>query len=274
VRRRILIAPALAVVASGCGGSGSDRPTTVSQGSKVADPPRQVVVPAPLPPLPQVRPSGPLIGAPHIRSPYVRVANKDDNAANLASAVVTFGFGQLPPYIDRAEFRLLPFEIGRPGTPGETNYRAYRLTVPHTRLVLDTAMTSAQSRAEVRRDAQRMRVDVTLDGRHVGRPESYWVYYRNNGPQICRIYFPDDLSSLQMAVNSMVWRPLTPGRHRLRVVVRRQLPPAREPARFVTDYVLRVLRRAPNAHEIALAPDESKPPPVDRTPLTFRLPTH
>src|SRR5262249_10789686 len=101
----------------------------------------------------------------------------------------------------------------------------------------------------------------------------YWVFYRNNGPQICRIYFPDDLSSLQMAVNSMVWRPLRPGQHRLRVVVLQQLPPSRQPARFVTDYDIRVLSRPPNKREIAIAPDESLPRP-DRTPLTFRLPTH
>src|SRR3954451_7760714 len=105
------MAPALAAVASGCGG-GSHTAVTVSQGSKLADPPRQVVAPAPLAPLPQVRPRGPLIAAPQIRSPQAAVP-MDDNAANLASAVVTFGFGQLPPYIDKAEYRLLPFEVGR-----------------------------------------------------------------------------------------------------------------------------------------------------------------
>jgi hypothetical protein len=274
VRRRILIAPALAVVAAGCGGGGSSSSTsTDAQGAKHADPPRQFVAPAPVPPLPQVRPSGPLIQPPAIRSPFKKVVDKDDNAANLASAVVTYGFHQLPEYIDRAEFRLLPFEIARPATPGVTDHQVHRLTVPHTRLVLDAAMTSAQSRSEVTRDVGRLRVDVSLDGRHVARPETYWVYYRNNGPQICRIYFPDDLSSLQMAVNSMVWRPLTPGRHLLRVVVLQQLPPARTPARFVTDYHIRVLNRPPNKREIAIAPDESLPPP-DRTPLTFRLPTH
>jgi hypothetical protein len=273
VRRRLLIAPVLAVLGTGCGGGGSDSTTTSSQGARHADPPRTVVAAAPLPPLPPVRPHGQLIGSPAIRSPFKKVESKDDNAANLASAVITFAFGQLPIYIDKAEFRLLPFEIGRPVTPGATTHVTHRLTVPHTRLVLDTAMSSAQSKAEVVRDVQRMRVDVSLDGKHVARPEQYWVYYRNNGPQICRIYFPDDLSSLQMAVNSMVWRPLTPGRHTLRVEVDQQLPPTRTPARSVTTYVIRVLNREPTRAEQAIAPDESAPPPVDNTPLTFRLPT-
>jgi hypothetical protein len=274
VRRRLLLAPALAALATGCGGGGGSDPTpTSTQGAKRADPPRLVVQPAPLPPLPPVRPRGKLIGAPAIRSPFQKVENKDDNAANLASAVITFAFGQLPIYIDKAEFRLLPFEVGRPVTPGVTTHVTHRLTVPHTRLILDTAMSSAQSKAEVLRDVQRMRVDVSLDGRHVARPETYWVYYRNNGPQICRIYFPDDLSSLQMAVNSMVWRPLTPGRHTLRVVVDQQLPPSRTPARSVTTYVIRVLDREPTARERAIAPDEEGPKPVDNTPLTFRSPT-
>src|SRR5205814_1359203 len=37
----------------------------------------------------------------------------DENAANLASAAVTFNFGQLPEYIDKAKSRLL-----RPLSPG------------------------------------------------------------------------------------------------------------------------------------------------------------
>jgi hypothetical protein len=275
VRRRLLIAPALAVLATGCGGGGSDSSSQTSTlGAKRADPPRAVVQPAPLPPLPPVRPRGKLISAPQVRDPKTKFADKDDNAANLASAVITFSFGQLPIYIDKAEFRLLPFKVGRPVTPGVTTHVTHHLTVPHTRLVLDAAMTSAQSRSEVRRGVQRLRVDVSLDGHHVARPETYWVYYRNNGPQICRIYFPDDLSSLQMAVNSMVWRPLAPGRHVLRVVVDQQLPPARTPARSVTTYLIRVLDREPTPAEQAIAPDEDGPKPVDNTPLTFRQPSH
>ena len=201
--------------------------------------------------------------------------DKDDNAANLASAVITHAFGQLPIYIDKAEFRLLPFKVGRPVTPAVTTRVTHHLTVPRTRLVLDAAMSSAQSRAEVLHDVDRLRVDVSLDGKHVARPEQYWVYYRNNGPQICRIYFPDDLSSLQMAVNSMVWQPLAPGRHVLRVAVDQQLPPAAVPAHSITTYVIRVLDREPTAAERAIAPDEDGPkPPADNTPLTFRKPTH
>jgi hypothetical protein len=265
VRRRLLIAPALAVLATGCGGDG---------GSSDSTQPPAAVQKDLLPPLPPVRQRGRLLSSPVIRDPQQKVADKDDNAANLASAVITFAFGLLPIYIDKAEFRLLPFQVGRPVTPGVTTHRTHRLTVPHTRLILDTAMSSAQSRAEVLRDVQRMRVDVSLDGEHVAKPERYWVYYRNDGPQICRIYFPDDLSSLQMAVNSMVWRPLTPGRHVLRVVVVQQLPPAAVPARTVTTYLLRVLKREPTAAERAIAPDEDGPRPVDKTPLTFRHPKH
>jgi hypothetical protein len=264
VRRRLLIVPALAVLATGCGGGAGHSTQT-----------RAVVQQPLVPPLPPVRPRGKLITSPEIRDPRKKVADKDDNAANLASAVITNAFGQLPIYIDKAEFRLLPFKVGRPVTPAVTTHVTHHLTVPHTRLVLDAAMTSALSRAEVLNDVQRIRVDVSLDGRHVATPERYWVYYRNNGPQICRIYFPDDLSSLQMAVNSMVWRPLAPGRHVLRVKVDQLLPPAAVPAHSITTYVLRVLAREPTAAERAIAPDEDGPkPPVDNTPLTFRKPKH
>ena len=231
MRRRLLIAPALAVLATGCGGSGTSTSTSAAD---LADPSDTLVQKPLVSPLPPVRPDGPLISSPVVRDPHKKVANKDDNAANLASAVITHAFGQLPIYIDKAEFRLLPFKVGRPVTPAVTTRVTHHLTVPRTRLVLDAAMSSAQSRAEVLHDVDRVRVDVSLDGKHVAKPEQYWVYYRNNGPQICRIYFPDDLSSLQMAVNSMVWQPLSPGRHVLRVAVDQQLPPAAVPAHSIT----------------------------------------
>ena len=98
----------------------------------------------------------------------------------------------------------------------------------------------------------------------------YWVFYRNDGPQICRIYYPGDLGSLEMGANSMVIRPLGPGRHRLLVRLVQKLPPDR-PARLVADYRLLVLDRGPNAKERASAPDEDAPPPANnRTPLAFR----
>jgi hypothetical protein len=157
----------------------------------------------------------------------------------------------------------------RAGTPGVTVHRVYRATLPRTGAILDTAVASGASTSEVQQQARRYAVAVSLDGRWLQHPERQWVFYRNDGPQICRIYFPDDLSSLQMGVNSLVLRPMAAGRHRLHVVVEQLLIPGTAPARFVTDYRLRVLPRGPGARERAIAPDEDAPPPSRGTPLAF-----
>ena len=207
-----------------------------------------------------------------VRPPHART-DMDTNPANLASAVITHAFGQLPAYIDAAGFRLLPFDVFRIAEPGRTTVRVHRLTVPRTSLVLDTAMTSGLTEAEVRQDAAGVRVAVSLDGVAVASPTRFWVFYRNNGPLICRIYFPGDLGTLNMGVNSLVLRPLTPGRHTLHVVVSRSLA-GRGRATLVTDYALRVLARPPNAHERASAPEEDvNPASLGNTPLTFRTPS-
>jgi hypothetical protein len=74
-----------------------------------------------------------------------------------------------------------------------------------------------------------------------------------------------------MGANSMVFRPLPAGLHRLRVELVRRLSPATPPARLVADYRLRVLARPPNATERAIAPEEDgPPPPTNRVPFTFR----
>jgi hypothetical protein len=196
--------------------------------------------------------------------------DQDTNSANLASAVITYSFGQLPRYIDDARFRLLPHDVQQTSAPGETTTRVYRITVPRTGLVLDTVYTASPTTAETRQLAGAWTVDVALDGRHVANPASHWVFYRNNGPQICRIYFPGDLGSLNMGANSMVFRPLVAGRHRLVVRLEQRLPPAR-PARLVAVYRLLVLDRGPNARERAIAPEEDEAPPAsNRTPLSFR----
>jgi len=189
----------------------------------------------------------------------------DTNPANLASAVVTHAFGQLPKYIDAAGFRLLPFDVFRPAEPGRRTVQEYRLVTPRTSLVLDTAITSALTEGDARADARGVRVAVLLDGMRVAHPESYWVFYRNNGPQICRIYFPGDLGSLNMGANSLVLRPLRPGQHRLVVVVRRSR------AVLVTRYLIHVLPRAPNARERGSAPaDDSNPATLGNKPLVLR----
>src|ERR671938_1260035 len=127
-------------------------------------------------------------------------------------------------------------------------------------LVLAAAVTTAPALAEAKELARAFQVDVSLDGRHVRDPSRFWVFYRNNGPQICRIYFPGDLGSLNMGANSMVLQPLPAGRHVLRVELRHRISDAQPPARRIAVYHLRVLPRAPNAAEIALAPDEEGPP--------------
>jgi hypothetical protein len=196
----------------------------------------------------------------------------DTNPANLASAVVTHAFGRLPEYIDGAGFRLLPFDLFRAAQPGVRTLRVYRITSPRTSFVLDTALTSALTESDARRDSRQYTIAVHLDGRAVPSPERYWVFYRNNGPQICRIYFPGDLGSLNMGVNSFVLRPLAPGRHLVHVVVRERIA-GRAPATQVTDYVLRILPRAPNARERASAPpDDTDPAKLGNKPLVFRVP--
>jgi hypothetical protein len=218
--------------------------------------------------LPEQR--APLLPDRFVRSPDVKT-DMDTNPANLASAVITYNFGQLPEYIDDAEFRLLPHDLAQTSEPGRTLRRTYRITVPRTRLVLDAAVTTAPGLQEAKELARNYRVDVALDGRHVRDPERFWVFYRNNGPQICRIYFPGDLGSLNMGANSIVFHPLAPGRHRLRVELLHEIVDSLPPARLVSDYDLRVLPRGPNARERAIAPEEDgPPPPTNRTPLTFR----
>jgi hypothetical protein len=212
----------------------------------------------------------PLLPDRFVRSPDAKT-DMDTNPANLASAVVTHSFGQLPKYIDGAAFRLLPHDMEQTSEPGRTLKKVYRLTVPRTHLVLDTVVTTSPLSSEAKALARRYDISVSLDGRYVRDPKRFWVFYRNNGPQICRIYFPGDLGSLNMGANSMVIRPLSAGRHLLRVELRHRISDAQPPARRVAEYRLRVLPRPPNAAEIALAPDEEGPPPANnRTPLTFR----
>jgi hypothetical protein len=132
-------------------------------------------------------------------------------------------------------------------------------------------VTTAPVAPEARELANAYRISVSLDGRYLRDPDRFWVFYRNNGPQICRIYFPGDLGSLHMGANSVVFRPLPAGRHRLRVELLHHIADSLQPARLVADYHLRVLPRGPNAAERAIAPDEEgPPPPTNRTPLTFR----
>jgi hypothetical protein len=264
VRRLLLILPA-ALAAAGCGTSSSDETAPPARTTPAAG---AATVMARARPRPQpVR--LPVLASRAVRAPDIEGVRMDENPANLASSVVTFAFGKLPEYIDRGEYRLLPFDMFRAATPGETTHRTHRLTLPRTGMILDTAVTEAQTVSEVRAAAALYRIDVALDGRWVQHPLRHWVFYRNNGAQMCRIYFPDDLSSLQMAANSMVFRRLTAGRHRLHVVVDQTIVVGTPPARFVTDYDLRVLPRGPGKREAAIAPDESAPPPADRTPLAY-----
>jgi hypothetical protein len=215
----------------------------------------------------------PLLPAGLVRPPDAKT-DMDTNPANLASAVVTYNFGQLPEYIDGGAFRLLPYDVNRAVIPGETVRRVYRLTVPRTGLVLDTVVTSALRESEARADARHFGVDVTVDGRHLPDARRYWIFYRNNGAQICRIYFPGDLGALNMGVHSLVFQALPAGRHLVRVVVHQQIPGA-APGRLVSDYRLNVLARGPSARERKLAPDPEAGDraAVNRTPMTFRNPT-
>jgi len=211
-----------------------------------------------------------VLSAGWIRPPDAKT-DMDTNPANLASAVVTHAFGQLPVYIDAANFRLLPIDLFRGSQPGITIRRLYRVTTPRTSLVLNTVVTSGLTSAEAREDAKQYRVAVSLDGRTVPRPERFWIFYRNNGPLICRIYFPGDLGSLNMGAHSLVIQPLPAGAHRLHVVVRQRL--THGVAVIVTDYALRVLPRKPTARERASAPPEdANPKSLGNTPLAFRPP--
>ena len=209
---------------------------------------------------------------PHVAAGAIRSSafhgDMDTNPANLASAVVTHAFGQLPDYIDEARFRLLPFEMFRALEPGRSLLHTIRVTTPQASLVLDTVVSSGLTGTEARLNARAYSVRVSVDRRLVPAIGRYWVYYRNNGPQICRIYFPGDLSSLNMAVHSLVLRPLTPGRHEVSVAVvrRSQGSPS---ARLTTRYVLNVLDRAPSKTERDSAPEEDGPKPSSNTPLTF-----
>jgi hypothetical protein len=195
----------------------------------------------------------------------------DTSPANLASAVLTHAFGQLPVYIDDASLRLLPLDVFRAFEPGRTLTRTYRIVTPRTGLVLDTAFGGGITGSAALANTRDYGVAVSLDGARVPAPARYWVAYRNNGPQICRIYFPGDLGSLHMRVNSLVFRPLPAGRHVLRVEVVDRTPGQR-PARIRTTYVLTVLARGPNARERAIAPEEDETLPKHGTPLALRGP--
>jgi hypothetical protein len=215
-------------------------------------------------------PSGAYLPESFVRSPHVKT-DMDTNPANLASAVVTYSLGQLPEYIDDGDFRLLPHDMEQTSEPGKTLRNVYRLTVPRTQLVLDTAVTASPLSSEARQLASAYTISIRLDGRAVRDPERFWVFYRNNGPLICRIYFPGDLGSLNMGANSLVLHPLPAGRHLLRVVVRHRVSDSQPVALRIAEYHLRVLPRPPNATERAIAPEEDEaPPPNNRTPLTFR----
>ncbi len=209
----------------------------------------------------------PYVASAAIRSPAFH-ASMDTNPANLASAVVTHAFGQLPDYIDDARFRLLPFQMYRVFEPGRSLRHSIRVTTPHTNLVLDTVAAAGATGTEAQQNASAYSVSVSIDGKLVPSIRRYWIYYRNNGPQICRIYFPGDLSSLNMAVHSLVLRPLSPGRHEVSVAVVRRSQ-GLLPARVTTRYLLDVLPRPPSKAERAIAPEEDGPKPPSRTPLTF-----
>jgi len=247
---------ALAAVAllAGCGGEAN---------VAVRETPRQLQ-------LRHFAPDGPMLPDAFLRSPRAKT-DMDTNPANLASAVVTAGLGQLPPYIDGGAFRLLPFDLNQTSEPGRALFSKYHVTLPRTHVVVDTVAVASPTTSETRSLARNWDVRVSLDGRFVRNPHRFWIFYRNNGPQICRIYFPGDLGSLQMGANSFVLNPLRPGKHLLRVDVAQRISERLPVARIVRVYALNVLRRGPGRHEAAISPDEEGPPPPNnRTPLTFR----
>jgi len=207
---------------------------------------------------------------PFIRPPDART-DMDTNPANLASAVITAGLDQLPVYIDAGAFRLLPFDLNQTSEPGRTLVSRYRVTMPRTHAVVDTVAVASPTTAETRSLARNYTVRLSLDGRAVRDPHRFWVFYRNNGPQICRIYFPGDLASLQMGANSLVLNPLSPGTHVLRVEVTQRVTNSLPLARIVRIYRLEVLRRGPGPIERRISPNVEGPPPANnRTPLVLR----
>jgi hypothetical protein len=201
--------------------------------------------------------------------PPVATTSMDTDPANLASAVLTHAFGQLPAYIDEARLRLLPLDVFRAFEPGRAQARTYRIVTPRTSLVLDTVFGGGVTARDAVVNTRNYQVAIALDGRRITDVQRYWVAYRNDGPQICRIYFPGDLGSLHMRVHSLVFRPLPAGKHVLGVdvVVR---TPGQRPARIRTTYALQVLARGPNARERAIAPEEDAPLPKNSTPLALR----
>jgi len=207
-----------------------------------------------------------------IRPPDAKT-NMDTNPANLASAVITAGLGQLPVYIDEGRFRLLPFDLEQTSEPGRTLVSRYRVRLPRMHVVLNTVAIASPTESETRSIAKNYTVRVSLDGRAVRNPQRFWVFYRNNGPQICRIYFPGDLGSLQMAANSLVLNPLPSGAHILRVEVTQRITDALPLARMVRVYRLEVLHRGPGPVERRLSPNVEGPPAANnRTPLVLRQP--
>ena len=72
------------------------------------------------------RASGDRFVPPGVIRPPDAKTDMDTNAANLASAVVTHSFGQLPAYIDGASLRLLPLDLFRAAQPGVRTVRTYR----------------------------------------------------------------------------------------------------------------------------------------------------
>jgi hypothetical protein len=207
--------------------------------------------------------------------PLVRPADAktdmDTNPANLASAVITAGLHQLPVYIDAGAFRLLPFDLQQASVPGKTLVARYRVTMPRTHAVVDTVAVASPTAPETREIASQFRVRATFDGTALD-VKRHWVFYRNNGPQICRIYFPGDLGSLQMGANSFVLNPLRPGEHVLRVEVEQRVSASLPPARIVRVYRLHVLPRGVGAKERAIAPSDESTPPPNNVPLVLRQP--
>jgi hypothetical protein len=207
---------------------------------------------------------------PRIRPPDAKTT-MDTNPANLASAVITAGLGQLPIYIDEGQFRLLPFDLNQTSIPGRTLVSRYRVTMPRMHAVVDTVAVASPTSPETRALARNYTVRVSLDGREVRDLHRFWVFYRNNGPQICRIYFPGDLASLQMGANSLVLNPLAAGKHVLRVEVTQRITDALPLAKIVRVYRLDVLHRGPGPVERRSSPNVEGPPAGNnRTPLVLR----
>ena len=207
---------------------------------------------------------------PLVRPPDTKT-DMDTNPANLASAVITAGLGQLPVYIDGGSFRLLPFDLQQASEPGKTHVSRYGVTMPRTRAVVDTVAVASPTAPETREIASNFRVRAWFDGTRLDL-RRHWVFYRNNGPQICRIYFPGDLGSLQMGANSFVLNPLRSGAHLLRVEVEQRVAESLPPARIIRVYRLDVLSRGVGPEERAIAPSDESTPPPNNVPLVLRQP--